>query len=80
MDTPSLHSIEWDGIKHLWEEKEPSQASCVLILIDTVYNYTMFVDSLIIICCITTKQPGYSEVSDMVSTLVELWTHFKMVF
>ena len=80
MDTPSRHSIEWDGIKHLWEEKEPSQASCVLILIDTVYNYTMLVDSLIIICCIITKQPGYSEVSDMVSSLVELCTYFKMVF
>ena len=77
MDTPSPHSIEWDGIKNLWEEKEPSQASCVLILIDTVHNYTMLVDSWIIICCITTKQPGYSEVSDMVSSLVELWTHFK---
>ena len=79
-DTPSPHSIEWDGIKHLWEEKEPSQASCVLILIDTVYNYTMLVDSWIIICCITNKQPGYSEVSDMVSSLVELCTYFKMVF
>ena len=77
MDTPSPHSIEWDGIKHLWEEKEPGQASCVLILIDTVYNYTMLVDSWIIICCITNKQPGYSEVSGMVSSLVELWTHFK---
>ena len=26
------------------------------------------------------EQPGSSEVSDMVSSLVELWTHFKMVF
>ena len=67
MDTPSPHSIEWDGIKHLSEEKEHGQASYVLILIGTVNKYTTLVDSWIIICCITTKQPGYSEVSDIIS-------------
>ena len=72
MDTPSPHSIEWDGIKHLSEEKEHGQASYVLILIGTVNKYTTLVDSWIIIYCITTKQPGYSEVSDMVSSLAEL--------
>ena len=72
MDTPSAHSIEWDGIKHLSEEKEHGQASYVLILIGTVNKYTTLVDSWIIIYCITTKQPGYSEVSDMVSSLAEL--------
>ena len=53
MDTPSPHSIEWDGIKHLSEEKEHGQASYVLILIGTVNKYTTLVDSWIIIYCIT---------------------------